>query len=61
VSHFSNDCPEEEGWPDERWVTTEPTEEDWREFCRWRDSLPAGPEPEAEPCGQAFPDQEPPW
>jgi hypothetical protein len=54
------------GWPEGRWtVVYQPTPGDWAEYARWRDSLPAGPEPEpedlGEPQGQCFPDEEPPW
>jgi hypothetical protein len=49
------------GWPE----TYQPTPADWAEYQAWRDSLPAGPEPEpedlGEPQGQCFPDEEPPW
>jgi hypothetical protein len=55
---------DEEGWPDERWTTTEPTPENWAEYAAYLDSLPAGPEPDpddlGEPQGQCFP-EEPPW
>jgi hypothetical protein len=46
------------GWPAEPCYALDgvryiPTPQDWAEYQAWRDSLPAGPEPEPEDLGGA--------